>query len=457
MATNGRRHATLRTVLGAAALSLLASFAPFSTAHAQGPCALTATASGPTVQQVVEQIAPGQTACVRGTVAGNVAIRRPDITLTSEPGQRGRIIGQVKVMPGGDRATVRDLDLDGSSEPEKPSQGIYANDVSFIGNDITNRDTEICFILGYGDIVVERTLIQGNRIHNCGERPESNMDHGIYVESSLDARIVGNEIFDNADRGIQLYPWSRGTLVAGNVIDGNGVGVIFGGLEGSSASNNTVRYNVITNSRVRNDVESWYPAGTPAGVGNVVERNCVDSAGIGTTFGGFTARDNVGTAPVFADRSAKDFRVTDGVCAELLAAGRAGLDYTPPAAAAPAPAPKPAAAPKPSKGDAPLDVAVKPSKGKDTVTVQVKLDDPALSSARMIVEVRYGAGRKWKTVAKARVSRKRSFRKKLRVPRRSKSVNVRATVLDAKRSGSAKVVRKAGTREFTSVTAERLF
>ena len=42
--------------------------------------------------------------------------------------------------------------------------------------------------------------------------------------------IRDNWIYDNADRGVQLYPDADGTVVTGNVIDGNGEGVIFGGV-----------------------------------------------------------------------------------------------------------------------------------------------------------------------------------------------------------------------------------
>ena len=70
-------------------------------------------------------------------------------------------------------------------------------------------------------------MIERNRIHNCGQLPPTNHHHGIYVEASDGARITDNWIYDNADRGIQLFPDAQGTYVARNVIDGNGQGVIF--------------------------------------------------------------------------------------------------------------------------------------------------------------------------------------------------------------------------------------
>ena len=68
------------------------------------------------------------------------------------------------------------------------------------------------------------TVIERNRIHNCGQLPPTNHHHGIYVEASDGARITDNWIYDNADRGVQLFPDAQGTYIARNVIDGNGQG-----------------------------------------------------------------------------------------------------------------------------------------------------------------------------------------------------------------------------------------
>ena len=63
----------------------------------------------------------------------------------------------------------------------------------FARNDVTTNHTAICFIVGeptYGH--ARRTLIEGNRIHNCGVMPAANHDHGIYVEEATDTVIRGN-------------------------------------------------------------------------------------------------------------------------------------------------------------------------------------------------------------------------------------------------------------------------
>ena len=149
----------------------------------------------------------------------------------------------------------------------------------FRDNDVTTGDTTICFLLGskeYGR--ARRTVIERNRIHDCGELPPTNHHHGIYVEAAYGTRITGNWIYDNADRGVQLFPDAQRTYVARNVIDGNGEGVVFS----RKSANNVVENNAISNSVVRYNIEDYELSGT----GNVARRNCLwsprhpDKAGI---------------------------------------------------------------------------------------------------------------------------------------------------------------------------------
>src|SRR5204863_5834944 len=114
----------------------------------------------------------------------------------------------------------------------------------------------------------------------------NNHEHGIYLAYSDDTKIVENVVYDNADRGIQLYPDAQGTLVRGNVIDGNGEGVIFSGVGSTASNDNVVENNVITNSTIRHNIESYYP--DIAGSGNVARNNCVHGAAqsdIGSEYG----------------------------------------------------------------------------------------------------------------------------------------------------------------------------
>ena len=470
-AHHGRRRrsaATLGAVLGTALSLLFALPMPASAdiacdrvAAQGGSDGAAGTAAQPfgTAQRLVDSLDPGQTGCVRGTLTGDMWIGRDGVTVASEPGQRGKVVGQVKVQPGADGVTVRDLDLDGRrASGLNIGPAIYGNDATFIGNDVTNGNTAICFILGTfghdGNIRVQRTRIEGNRIHNCGMLPRNNLGHAIYVEHTQDARIIGNEIFDNADRGVQLYPNSQGTLVAGNVIDGNGVGVIFGGLNGESASNNVVRHNLITNPTARSAVESWYPADTPQGVGNVVEQNCVwgGSNLISTTFGGFTPADNRTVDPQYVDRAAKDFRLREGSpCAAVLEAGRTGAGPLPPA---PAPAPTGSTTTTGTTTGTTTDTPVTPSGattvtapktngrgstkvrlslrhrriGRRKVSLQLRLLDRVAAPVRTLVEVRTGR-RGWRLVAAPRMLNYRRYSTRVRMPRSARRILVRASVV----------------------------
>lgn len=305
-------------------------------AAATGSDAAAGTAAQPlrSVQLLVDSLGAGQTGCLRaGTYTDpsddEVNIRVPGVTLTSYPGERATIRTRLWVEQTGDGVTIADLDLDGRNPTNLPSPTINADDVVLRDNDITNHHTAICVSLGSAHTWgrAHRTLVEGNKIHDCGNLPATNQDHGIYVNSSDDAVIRDNWIYDNADRGIQLYPDAQGTLVTGNIIDGNGQGVIFGGEVDTASSGNIVENNVITNSTIRDNVESSW-AGDP-GSGNIARNNCVGGGAYDEGDGGiladypgglgFRAVDNLIHVPDFADPGAGDFTIpADDPCAALL-------------------------------------------------------------------------------------------------------------------------------------------
>ncbi len=170
--------------------------------------------------------------------------------------------------------TIRRLYLDGRNREELPSPTVNGRHIRFADNDVTNEHTAICFALGHQRFgVARRVTIQRNRIHDCGTLPATNLEQGVYVAIARDTRLVGNWIYANADQGVQLYPDARRTYIAGNVIDGNGEGIIFGGSPWTAASDNLVVGNVISNSRLRENVESHFDG--PIGTGNVIRGNCI--------------------------------------------------------------------------------------------------------------------------------------------------------------------------------------
>jgi parallel beta-helix repeat protein len=277
-----------------------------------------------TVQRLVDSLKAGQTGCLRGGVyVEDVKVSRSRLALSSYPGEQARLVGRLWVSRAAHNDVFRDLVLDGRNAAELPSPTVNGNAISFLGDEVTNENTNICFLLGsafYGS--ARATVIEGNRIHNCGQLPPNNHEHGIYVNRANGTRIVGNLIYENADRGIQLYPDAQHTLIERNVIDGNGEGIIFSGDEGMASSHNLVQFNVVSNSRIRANIESFYPRHNPLGVGNVARDNCVfggRQGSIVTGAGGFTADSNVIADPKYVDASAGDFRIGSGsACAPIL-------------------------------------------------------------------------------------------------------------------------------------------
>jgi hypothetical protein len=241
------------------------------------------------VQRLADRLRPGQIGCVRGGVyredvelkhGGRSASQR--LTLESYEGERATLVGRLYVPRHSNHVTITRMNLNGRNRASLPSPTINSEDAEFSHDDVTNEHSGICFILGsagYGR--AKRTVISFNRIHDCGVEPSRNMDHGIYVAESDGAQIVGNVIFRNADRAIQLFPDAQGTVIGHNIVDRNGEGVSFSG-DRRSSSNTLVEFNVITNAMLRYDVESYYPPGTAPGVNNVVKNNCIFGGAHGT-------------------------------------------------------------------------------------------------------------------------------------------------------------------------------
>jgi parallel beta-helix repeat protein len=294
-------------------------------------------APGDSVQRLADSLSPGEVGCLRAgtyqeslTVSNGGEPGRP-LTLRSYPGEVATLIGRLVIQKTANHVTVEQLVLDGNNANRLPSPTVNGDHVTFRLNDVTNRHSAICFVIGASNVDnsvkwgrAQHTLIEGNRIHDCGVLPAANHDHGIYVEGADDTRIQGNWIYDNADRGVQLYPDAQRSVVTGNVIDGNGTGVVFSGEGGATSNDNLVAGNVITNSRLRPNVESWW-GGPEVGRGNVLRDNCVSggprddgNGGINSADGGFSSRGNRAANPSFVNRAAKDFRLApDSPCQSL--------------------------------------------------------------------------------------------------------------------------------------------
>jgi hypothetical protein len=447
----------------ALAATLVAAL-PAATSSAAGPCTKVAsplgsdTASGSesdpfrSVQRLADSLSAGQTGCLRaGTYEGNVRLSRPGapgapLTIARYPGEKAIVKGRIAVMREADHVTFEGLYLDGTNGGRLPSPTVHADDVTFRRNDVTNHHTGICFALGDAGGTwgrAARNVIELNRIHDCGRLPATNLDHGIYVNGADGAVIRRNWIYDNADYGVVLYPDARDSAVTGNVIDGNGMGVLFSGDGGLSSSGNLVSGNVISNSTVRSNVEEWWGDGSSPGQGNLLRRNCLHVApggrdwdrngGVALTQGGFKAQENVVADPEFVDRQGKDLRLeSSSPCRTNFSGGdeTPGPDPLPPLRPR-RPAPSPAVV---------LTVATRAVEENRPVGMVGRVAGKRprrRSRARIQVRKR---GR-WRTVARARIRRNGRFsvRARLRVGGRAKVVRVRAVVRAVGRSRTVRV------------------
>ncbi|WCB96000.1 hypothetical protein DSM104299_04754 [Baekduia alba] len=299
----------------------------FVAPHGDDRAAGTAKHPWRSAQRLVRGLRSGQRGCLRaGTYRGDVAVGRSRVVLSSAPGERARVVGRVWIQRQASHVAVIDLDLDGRNARGLPSPTVNGDAAQFLRLDVTNDRSGVCFLIGSGYGRADDTVIRWSRIHGCGVLPAVNRQHGIYVDTAVGTQILDNVIYDNADRGIQLYPDAQRTTIRGNVIDGNGEGVIFSG-DGRTASSDTlVEGNAITGARIRANVESWYPTGAAQGRGNRVVGNCLEGGtpAIDVSGGGFAASDNVVAAPLYKDRLSHDFRIgAASPCAAVLRASAA--------------------------------------------------------------------------------------------------------------------------------------
>jgi beta-glucanase (GH16 family) len=278
-------------------------------AYAPDPAAgCDAVASSGTPQALADRLAPGQRGCFRaGTYYGDLVLHQHDVTLTSYPGERATIRGTIDFTPGANRDSVTHLNLDGRGSDTNIGPLIYANGDRLAYDDITNHHSEICVLVGGG---ASGTLLEHNRVHDCGRLPSTNRDHGIYLENAYDTVIRDNWIHDNVDRGIQLYPGAHSTRIFRNVITDNGEGILFS----DASSNNEAWDNIVAYSRLRDNVESY----SLFGAGNSFHDNCVwdGDGGGGIKAPGVNVYANVIAQPRFVDHGGRNFSLrADSPCA----------------------------------------------------------------------------------------------------------------------------------------------
>jgi Right handed beta helix region len=285
------------------------------------------------VQALVDSLRPGQTGCLlAGTYREDVSIRRGgspgrSVTLAGAPGVRAVLIGTLWVAGSADYVTVRDLALDGRSASGAPSPQVNGDYATFYRVDVTNEHTGICFIVGgsadtYG--VANNTTIARSRIHDCGVLPPRHLQHAVYLAHSVGAVIVDNEVFDNADWGLHLFPDAQDSNIQHNVFDDNGNGVILAGTGDTASSGNTIARNIFSNSTDASSAERsgnnygfnvtsfW---GGRVGSDNLVAFNCFwrgAGGNVNTANGGFVLSHNRNADPRYVARAGHDFRLRRG-------------------------------------------------------------------------------------------------------------------------------------------------
>jgi parallel beta-helix repeat protein len=276
-----------------------------------------------TVQKLADSLSAGQTGCLTsGRFVGDVSLRHggrsgSPITFTSaDTSHPATVVGRIATFPGGDWITFTQLYLDGVNSGKLPSPTVGSDHVTFQNVDVTNDHTSICFdIIDSNWGTAHYTTIDSSKVHDCGVLPAQNGDHGIYV-SAYNTRITNNYIYDNADRGVQLRG-AQSTVVQNNVIDGNGEGVIFGDL---TTNNNDVSNNIVANSHVRWNAESFWGSG-PVGSGNSFHDNCTWGSNSNSYYNGnggvdspqgFSASSNAAGKPAYANASHGDYRLQSG-------------------------------------------------------------------------------------------------------------------------------------------------
>jgi len=299
-------------------------------------------------QRLVSALAPGQTGCLMGGVYSQPELSfarggqaGAPITLASFPGQTATLTGGFVYVPSGSNdVTIENVHIDTAASTQVGVQ-LMATDGSLIGDDITNDQAHTsCIILGsnlgWGQAL--GTVIEDDVIHQCGNVADGNQDHAIYFDNTIDAQVSDNVIWGTAAFAIHLYQDAQGTRITHNVIVDNGYGVIFAGSAEHASDNNIVAHNIIADSTVGYDVQSWW--GGTIGTGNIAQDNCLADGRMGdqtTVSTGFSSSNNLDAAsPMFVDAAAHDYQLQSGSpCQSIIGSDTAaGIAATPVATAA---------------------------------------------------------------------------------------------------------------------------
>jgi parallel beta-helix repeat protein len=386
--------------------------------------------------RAVERLADGQTLCFRsGTyqTTKGLSIKAAHATITSYPGERAILLGSLRIERPATGTVVENLVLNGRNPGNYFNPLIYADGAVLRNNEITNDHTTNCVHVSvyYDEPAPRDVVVEDNDIHDCGVLPAANHQHGIYVGASVNMIIRNNRIWDNADRGIQLWPDAQNTQIYGNVIDGNGQGLAFGGYQGDATSDTLVEHNLITNSNARHNVEASWDE-TAVGGRNIVRDNCIfhaegwyderDGSGIASPQVGFDATDNIIADPQYVDRASGNFELEPGSACEGVLGGQPATIRPPPARAA--------------------QIALRASRRTVPAGSMTRLRGRVPTRAGGVVSILRLRKGNWNRIGRARV---RDFRFTMRTKIKSRS-KFKARAVGARDSRALKITARAPKR-----------
>lgn len=335
---------------GSAPASAATTCAKWASTGGSDAAAGTQTAPYRSLGKLAGALAAGQTGCLpagetyyavegNGIVGSGAGTSAAPITITSGPGGRASVKGQVWLQPASHDVTFTGLDFKGEYFPNGTPVAVkgemlivHGDRIAFIDDDIADP-MGICLGAGKANAtdasvndVAEDLRVVGNRIHDCGmdlSIPWTDGDsgaHGVYLENTLRARVSDNLIYRNRYRGLQLWPRNDAAIIERNVFDENAtqvnIGSSLGEYGGSFMAQNTIVRDNIMSGRVTtfrvsqnpSQLYGFFPDASPS-YGNQVLGNCFAPGDPAATGSGFTLGANTTAQALFTDRAARDYRL----------------------------------------------------------------------------------------------------------------------------------------------------
>ena len=273
------------TVAAIAAASVMALVVPSVGSAENAPlanCTHTMRPGGG-LQRFVTRLRAGDVGCltagyydIHRLILGNRGNAQAPIVLRSlDPNHPATLHGVVWLSSAGRYWIVEDLRIDGRNKWNLPSPIVNGSHSIWRRLDVSNRGSGdgtqpygggICFNLGQTDRYgpASNTTIEESRIHDCGL--STNHNHGIYAVATTGTTIDPRQL-DLPERRPRRAAVSLSEACAGHSKRDRQqrLGRHLLRLRLADIPSRHRAANIISNSRNRWNVESFYPAGTPLG------------------------------------------------------------------------------------------------------------------------------------------------------------------------------------------------